>query len=96
MPETPKSTKPSPSTRDLTTPDDTPRSPSRPQQEDVQPHQLQLRALLAVTLDEQGCMLRIQSKEMRDSFLLACSVMGDEVRQLAQVLHTRLQAGHTA
>lgn len=72
---------------------DTSRASKLPLVDDLYARQLQLRALLAVTLDEQGSVLRLQSQEMRDSFLLACSMMGEEVRQLADVLQKRLSTG---
>ncbi|MBS0368500.1 MAG: hypothetical protein JSS57_04780 [Proteobacteria bacterium] len=85
-----------PSTHSLAPLADASRHPHRPLLEDVHARKLQLRALLAVTLDEQGGVLRTQSQEMREGFLLACSVMGEEVRQLAQVLHVRLSASQAA
>lgn len=61
--------------------------------EDIGGQQLQLRALLAMTLDERAG-FRMQSQETRDGFLLACSVMGAEVLQLVEMLHVRLGAEH--
>lgn len=75
---------------------DTPRNRPLPLLEDRNARQLQLRALLAVTLDAHGGVPRFQSQEIRDGFLLACSMMGDEVRQLAAVLQNRLSQGHAA
>lgn len=74
--------------------DVTPQAPGLPLLEDLYARQFQLRALLAVTLDEQGSVLRLQSQEIRDGFLLACSMMGEEVRQLAEVLQKRLDSSH--
>lgn len=77
-------------------PDDSLQNRALPLLEDCNAQQLQLRALLAVTLGDHGGVLRLQSQEIRDGFLLACSMMGDEVRQLAAVFQNRLRAGHAA
>lgn len=80
----------------LPQPGETLRSYVLPLLEDCNAQQLQLRALLAVTLDAHGGLCRLQSQDLRDGFLLACSMMGDEVRQLAAEFQNRLRTEHAA